>query len=247
MIKNYNEYHYSHKEKIIYIGQGLIISIVVGWLFYRSFIGILLTFLIIPLYYKRKRYQLVQKRKWQLNLEFRDGIQSMATALSAGYSVENALEEAYKDLSHMYQKDAYIIKEFSYIINQLTMNVSIEKAFNDLGERSDIEDIKSFAQVFSIGKRTGGNLVDVIKTSSNIISDKIRVKGEIMTAISAKKKEAQIMKIIPFAFLAYLSLASPNLLDPLYHNAFGVLIMSCLLVLYLVAYALIEKIININF
>ena len=56
----------------------------------------------------------------------------MAAALVAGYSVENAIKEALEDLSHLYQKDAYIIKEFTYLANQLQMNISVEKAFNDL-------------------------------------------------------------------------------------------------------------------
>lgn len=246
MIENYNNYYYSNKEKILYLAQAIMISIVVGWLFYRSLLGILLTSLVIPLYYKRKKSQLIDKRKWQLNLEFRDGIQSMAAALKAGYSVENALVEALKDLHHIYENDAYIINEFAYMVNQVAMNISVEEAFHNFGTRSNIDDIQSFAEVFSIAKRTGGNLVEIIKTTSNIISDKISIKGEVLTLISAKKKEAQIMKIIPFAFLIYLSVANPGFLDPLYHCVFGILIMSALLLLYLVAYGMIEKIINIK-
>lgn len=246
MIEDYNRYQFSNKEKILYLLEGLVLSMVIGWTFYKNILGVLLMSLIIPSFLKRKKEKLVNKRKWQLSFEFRDGIQSMAAALVAGYSVENAIKEALEDLSHLYQKDAYIIKEFTYLANQLQMNISVEEAFNDLGKRSKVDDIVSFAEVFSTAKRAGGNLVDVIKTSTNIISDKISIKEEVLTLMIAKKKEAQLMKIIPFVFLIYLFISNPGFLDPLYNNALGILIMSILLLFYFLASWMIDKIVNIE-
>ena len=101
-------------------------------------------------------------------------------------------------------------------------------------------------QDFSTAKRAGGNLVDVIKTSTNIISDKISIKEEVLTLMIAKKKEAQLMKIIPFVFLIYLFISNPGFLDPLYNNALGILIMSILLLFYFLASWMIDKIVNIE-
>lgn len=246
MVKNYDTYHFSLPERLRYILEGFLVVLVLGTLFYRSVIGVfMLSPLIIP-YYKNKKKELIKKRKWQLNLEFRDGINSLSAALSAGYSAEHAFVEVIKDLKRMYPEGAMIINEFSYLVNSIQMNITIEKALGDLGERSGIEDVISFAEVFATAKRTGGDIIQIIKTTGSTINDKLEVRREIMTLIAAKKFEATIMKIVPAGILCYLSISSPGFLDPLYHNIFGIIVMTILLGIYLFTYGVINNIISIE-
>ncbi len=243
---NYNVYQLSKKENLYYCLQGVLIVLVLGVLFYRSILGVLF---LSPFIYFYRKYQMknqLNNRKWKLNLEFKDGIQAISAALEAGYCAENAFEEAYKDIGQIYSADAMIQKELSYIVNQLRMNITVEKALSDFAKRSDLEDIRSFADVFSTAKRTGGDLINIIKVTSSIISDKIDVNREIITLISAKRLEANIMKVMPLFILVYLSIFSPGFLDPLYHNLFGVFVMSIFLLCYLGAYLIIDKIIRIE-
>jgi tight adherence protein B len=226
--------------------QGSVIVLILGYLFYRSIFGILLLTPMVYFYRKAKKKQRIAMRKWQLNIEFRDGIQSLSAALGAGYSAEHAFEEACKDLRLLYQEKSLILLEFTYLMNQIRMNITTEKALTDFGERTGVEDIISFAEIFATAKRTGGDLINIIKTTSNNISDKTEVKREILTLITAKKYEAGIMKVIPIGILCYLYFSSPGFLDPLYHNVFGVVIMTILLGCYLGAYLLAEKIIAIE-
>ncbi|HKL80106.1 MAG TPA: type II secretion system F family protein [Mobilitalea sp.] len=246
MIEDYNEYHFTLKEYMRYILQGEVIAVLIGWLFFRSIIGIIFLSPLVYWYCKDRRKNLVKKRKWQLNLEFRDGIGSLSAALGAGYSAEHAIEEALKDMALLYHKESIISREFTYLINQIKMNITVEKALSDFGERTGIEDIISFAEVFTTAKRTGGDLIHVIRNTSNTISDKIEVKREIITLITAKKYEANIMKIIPLGIICYMSLSSPGFLDPLYNNILGAAIMSVLLGIYLGTYLLIDKIVAIE-
>jgi tight adherence protein B len=226
--------------------QGSVIVLILGYLFYRSIFGILLLTPMVYFYRKAKKKQRIAMRKWQLNIEFRDGIQSLSAALGAGYSAEHAFEEACKDLRLLYREKSLILLEFTYLMNQIRMNITTEKALTDFGERTGVEDIISFAEIFATAKRTGGDLINIIKTTSNTISDKTEVKREILTLITAKKYEAGIMKVIPIGILCYLYFSSPGFLDPLYHNVFGVVIMTILLGCYLGAYLLAEKIIAIE-
>lgn len=246
MVSNYDTYNFTLREYIRYILEGSLVVIIFGLLFYKSIVGIILISPLIFIYLKIKKKELIKKRKWQLNIQFRDGINSLSAALSAGYSVEHGFVEAIKDLKRIYPKGAMIIGEFNYLVNRIQMNVPVEKALGDLGERSEIEDIINFAEVFSTAKRTGGDLIKIIRTTNNLISDKVEVKREIRSLIAAKKYEATIMKIVPLAILFYLSISSPGFLDPLYNNLFGFLVMTILLVVYLSTYYVIDKIIAIE-
>ncbi len=217
-----------------------------GYLFFKHLIGVLMLTPLIYLYMKGKKRSLIKERKWKLNLEFRDGILAISAALEAGYSAENAIEEARKDLGHIYSEDAMIMQEFSYMVNQIRMNVTVERVLEDFALRSQVEDILSFSEVFNTAKRTGGDLISVIKLTGNVINDKLEVKREIITLITAKRMEANIMKGIPVFILFYLSVSSPGFLSPLYHNAFGVIAMIVLLLFYMGAYLVIERIIAIE-
>lgn len=242
MTQNYDVYRFTLQEYIRYILEGLIAATILGGLFYKNIVGMVLLSPLIILYLKKKKVDLKQKRKWHLNIQFRDGINSLSAALSASYSAEHAFIEAIKDLKRIYPKGAMIIKEFNYLSNRIQMNIPIEKALSDFGERSGVEDIINFAEVFSTAKRTGGDLIQIIRNTSNMISDKLEVKREIMSLIAAKKFEASIMKVVPLGILCYLSLSSPGFLDPLYNNLFGILVMTILLSIYLITYHVIDKI-----
>ncbi|MDF2943157.1 MAG: putative rane protein [Herbinix sp.] len=246
MMNDYNTYRFTRKENIKYILQGTVVIIILGILFYQSFLGILFLSPLIFFYRRSRTKGIINDRKWKLNLQFRDGILSLSAALEAGYSAEHAFEEACMDLKLIYPENSLVLNEFRYMINQIHMNITVEKALSDFGERTGIEDILSFSEVFSTAKRTGGDLINVIKITSNIISDKIEVKREIITLIAAKRLEANIMKIIPIMILIYLSVSSPGFLNPLYHNLIGVITMTSFLLCYLGAYLLIDKIVAIE-
>lgn len=244
-IDSYEEYRLSAKEYIRYILQGTAIICVIGWLFYQSIYGVLFASPLLYPYLKRIRVRLASKRKWRLGIEFNDGIISLSAALKAGYSAENSFEEALKDLKILHGGDAMIIREFTRIINQVNMNIPVEKALGDFAERTGIEDILSFSEVFMTAKRTGGDLVSIIKSTSSTLNGKTEVKREIITMLTAKKYEADILKLLPLGIILYLRLSSPGFLDPLYHNIAGIIIMTVILTLYIGAYCLINRISSI--
>ncbi|MDF2542592.1 MAG: putative rane protein [Herbinix sp.] len=243
---DYQTYRLTKKDLLIYLLQGELMAVLIGILFYQHIIGILFLSPITYVYIKRKRKQCILDRKWQLNVEFRDGIISLLAALNAGYSIEHAFKEALEDLKLMYDEKSLIMKEFAYLVNQINMNITVEKALNDFAARSGAEDIINFSEVFSTAKRTGGDIIHIIKTTCNNIGDKIEIKREIKTLITAKKFEADIMKLIPLGIVGYLLLSSPEFLEPLYHNIAGVIIMTILLGCYLIAYQMTEKIMEIE-
>ncbi len=245
-MRDYHKYRFTGKERIRYLLEWVAISIVLGYLFYQHPLGIVLLLPCSAIYMRRKRNHLAMELRWKLNLEFMDGIQALSAALEAGYSAEHALEEASRDLLHIYSENSMIIKEFNYMVNQVHMNIPVEKALEEFGQLSGVEDIRNFSEVFGTAKRTGGDLIQIIKISRDILCDKIEVKREIVTMITAKRLEANIMKLIPVVILAYLMLSSPEFLKPFYHNLFGIFLMSIFLLLYFCAFLMIDRIVSIE-
>ena len=243
---DYAHYTFSRQEIVMYLLIGAVFNAMISWLFYDSIIA---WFLMLPLFVlslKEKGIQLCQKRKRKLELEFRDVILSVSSNLQAGYSVENAFREAYKDIVLLYGTESVMAAEMRLIFRKLSNNEQLESALLNLAKRSDVQDIRDFADIFSIAKRGGGDMRTIIANTAAIIGDKQEVRREIETVVSEKKLEQQIMKYIPFFIIFYISLTTKGYFESLYHNLLGWIVMTVALLIYMAACKLSDRILQID-
>ena len=108
-----------------------------------------------------------------------------------------SLPTIYKEIIQIYGKSSIIGKEMRLINSRLKLNVNIEKVIADFADRYDIDSIKTFYQTFSIAKRTGGNMREIIKNVCEAISLKEEIKEEIKLSMNAKRLEQKVMMGIP--------------------------------------------------
>lgn len=219
---------------------------VLSYLFYRNLLwtGIFaLVSGICGIYIENHKEQ----KQWQnqINLEFREGLQGIATALNAGYSMENAFAEAGKDLELLYGNTSTLAPEFRSIVTKCQLNYPMEEALIELSIRTGVEDIRRFAEVFQTAKRTGGDLIAITRTTADRISEKIEVRREIEAMSAGKRMEARVMNCVPLGMILYFWICSPGFLDCFYHGK-GRGMMTCFLVVYLLAYFWSERIIQID-
>lgn len=226
--------------------QGSIIILAVSYLFYGTWICAILFSPYLIRYIKSWEKQTMKKRQQTFRLQFKEAIQALSAGLNVGYSVENALREACRELKGMYRKDEKILRELTYMIRQLQMNVTAENALQEFSARTQDEDVQTFVTVFNMAKRSGGDTLEIIRGAVRQIGEKIDVEREVQTVLSAKKMEFRIMTTIPFAMIVYLRISFPELLGVLYGNVAGIAIMSVCLVIYLVAYETGKRIVEIE-
>ncbi len=215
---------------------GILLICVTAYLFYGTPLAAVFLSPCLIWYMKSRMRQKIRAKKQAFTLQFKEAIRSVSAALGAGYSVENAIREANKDLRLLYKKDTPIMREFDYIIRQLDINVPAEEIFRELALRTGDDDVRTFAEVFAISKRGGGDMIGIIRGAISQISDKIDVKREIDTVMAAKKTEFKIMSAVPFAMICYIKLSFPEFVKILYGNALGVVIMTVCLLVYAAAY-----------
>ncbi|AEV69401.1 type II secretion system F family protein [Acetivibrio clariflavus] len=246
-LPDYNMYVMSVRERIMYILLAAVVIYIVSFIFYQNlFISLAASFLAL-LYPKVRTKEIIEKRKNELNLQFKDMLYSLSSSLSAGKSVESSFKEVLKDLSIIYpDSNAFIIKEVEYIVRKIEMNETIEAALEDFANRSHLEDIENFVDVFKTSKRAGGNIVEIIKNTSNIITDKIEVKEEIDTLLSARKFEQKVLTLMPVFLILFLSTSSKDYMYPIFNTLAGRFVMTVALILILAAYFISKKIMNIK-
>lgn len=179
-------------------------------------------------------------------MEFKEGITILSASLTAGYSVENAFRVSLKELGILYGEDGLIVREFQYIVSQLEMNRPVEQILFDFGRRSGVDDIMNFAEVFAAAKRSGGRLASIMEHTAHIIRDRIEVKEEIRTMTASKRFEQNIMNLLPYLIVFYIEGSSPGFFKQMYDTSLGRLLMSLCLGIYLVAFIMAKKILEIE-
>lgn len=222
------------------------LSLLVGFLFYGTHLAGCAGMAGLPLFLKHKIRLWQKQRRQELLVQFKELIRSYGNSLKAGYSVENGFREAYKDLAWQYDSGEMIMTECRQMIAKMENKHSLEELFMDLGKRSLSEDIRDFASVFSVARKSGGNLAAIISDTAMKISDKLMVTEEIELMFASKRFEQKIMNCIPVFMMCYIGLGTPGYFDPLYKNAAGIAVMSGCLLLYGAALLLSQKIMDIR-
>lgn len=245
-IHSYNRYTMGRGEYIRYMLMAAVCLLCIGYIFFRSVPLCVFLSLLSLLYPRIKKRKLIQARKQALHLQFRDAIQAVSSSLTAGKSAESAFKSALTDLEMLYPEgDAYIIREFEYIQRGLEMNERLETLLGDLAERADIEDIRSFVEVFSLCRSTGGNLVEVIRNTTHIIHQKIEVKNDIDVIVAQQRLSQKILNFMPFGLTILISFTSPDYIRPLY-TPVGHMIMFIVLAILILSFYIGTRIMDIE-
>lgn len=243
---DYSNYIFSKKEFLLYMLQAFFIIFLICYLFYSSIYSGPLFFPFIFWFLKEKKQSLIKKRKQVFCQQFRDGIYAVAGALSVGYSIENAWQEAYEDMIKLYGAEQMITYEFRLINHQINMNIPIEDIMEDLGKRTQIEDIINFSDVFHISKKTGGDMVQIIKSTAEVIADKAEIEQDIQTILAGKQLEFKAMFAIPFIIILFIKLTTRDYFLPVYGNISGILVMTACISLYAAAIWIGKKLVEIE-
>jgi tight adherence protein B len=244
---NYDEYNMDILERVKYSVMAMVVIYLLCILFYNNHIiaGIFST--IGLLYPRYKKPQLIKKRKKELRIQFKEAIYALSSSLGAGKSIESAVRSVLSDLRILYpEPDTYIILEFEYIVRKIEMNETIEDAIQDFASRAAIDDISNFSNVFITAKRTGGNIINIIRYTSNVISEKIEIQNEIEVLVASKQFEQRILSLLVPGMIVYLQISSPGYLDVMYSTITGRILMTVCLILFAVSYKVGKKIIDIE-
>jgi tight adherence protein B len=262
-VMNYKVYRMGKVEKIVTFMIAFIVGAAVAYLFYGGLfmdeygnattatwisnivimltVGIIAGKMFVPIRVKST----IEKNQKKLKEQFRSMLEAINTSLGAGNNAIDSFESAYRDLRIQYDEEAFILKELEVILVSNRNNIDIEVVLNDFGERSGIDDIRSFASVYEICYRKGGNLKDVIENTHGIISDKMQIMDEIETMVASNKMEQNFMVVMPIALIGVIKTMSTDFGDN-YRTVAGVVATTLGVICFVAAYYIGQKILDIK-
>ena len=243
----YTSYKLTTSEYIITLLLSMAIVYTFLFVFYHSFfVSILFTPLGL-LFPKRRSKNTAAKKRNELKQQFRDMLYSMSSSLMAGKPLESAFVDVKDDLEILYpDEETPIRKEVGIILRKISLNESVEDALSDLANRSKIDDIESFCNVIITCRRTGGNLVEIVKNTSNIIGDKLEIKQEIDIMLAARKFEKNILNAMPVVLILVLTFVAGDYIEPVFTTLMGRIVMTISIVMMLLSWFVSGKIMDIE-
>lgn len=224
----------SRKEKIqIFVLGGLLCSILAATFFQAAW-GILFTTPLLLPYTGYAEGMIRERKKRQLEYQFKEAMQSVASSMQTGYSLSHAIEEAWKQTETLYGRDSASFKLFEGVVRGMRLNGSLDYLLEEMALQSTLDDVRNFTQMIKTARRYGGNLPDMLMKMIQVMEERMSVQEEIRSITTAIRYEAYIMDLIPAGIIWYLNLSSPEFLSVLYEGAAGRILMFICMVIYLV-------------
>ncbi len=168
----------------------VIIYIITMNVFIAPAVGLTIPFIMVSLI-----SVLISRRKNSFTEQLGDCLTTVANALRAGYSFQQAMDVVAKEM------EPPISTEFERVMNDITMGVSLEGALEQMNKRVGSSDFDLVVTAVLIQREVGGNLAQILDTISDTINERIRMKREI-NALTAQGKLSSVVLIALPIFMA---------------------------------------------
>jgi len=183
---------------------------------------------------------LKKQRLAKFNEQLEDALLSMSGSLKAGFSINQALEV----VAHENRKP--ISFEFSLLIQELRLGVTLENALDKMSTRLNCQDFELVAVSILTARQTGGELTATLERLAGVIRERVRITGRIHALTAQGRMQALIIGLMPLAlFIAMMNIA-PDMMNAFFSTVIGILCLVAVIILDVTGFLVIRKITNID-
>jgi tight adherence protein B len=139
----------------------------------------------------------------------------MAGSLSAGLSLAQSVDTVVREGNDP------MAAEFRRSLMEARLGVEIEDALNGVAERMGSVDFEWVVMAIRIQRDVGGNLSELLNKVAETIREREYLERQVKTLSAEGRLSVWILGGLPPGFLAYLGLANPSYVTPLFTSPLG--------------------------
>jgi len=188
------------------------------------------------LWMRRKR----KKRLREFEVQLPDAVDMLVSAMKAGYSFQAAAQFIGDEMPEPAGP------EFARFYDEQRLGIDVRQALMNLQGRVDSQDLKMFVTAVLIQRETGGNLGDVLQNLSDLIRERIKMRGEIDTLVTEPKMSARFLAALPVVVALVLSVVSPGFLTPMVQSEGGRMSLAIAALGVVIGYAIMMQIADVD-
>ena len=169
-----------------------------------------------------------------------DSLITISNALRAGYSFQQTIEIIAKEM------EPPIGEEFSRINHDIVMGVPLEEALEAANKRIGSSDFELVVTAVLIQREVGGNLAQVLDNISYTITERIRMRREILAITAQGRMSAIVLVLLPFAAGVAMFFVNHDSFVQMLEDPMGQYAMVGAVVMEILGYIIIRKIVSIE-
>jgi tight adherence protein B len=190
-----------------------------------------------PRFYLRS---LKKQRLAKFNEQLEDALISMSSALKAGFSITQALENVASEKRHP------ISFEFTLLLQELRLGVQFDTALRKMADRIGSQDFELVAVAIITARQTGGELTNILEELSGVIRERMRIMQRVRALTAQGRMQAWLIASVPFVLLFAMTRLAPDLMDEFLGSAVGVVVLFAVVVMVVSGFLWIRKITTID-
>ena len=180
------------------------------------------------------------RRVKTFNAQLTEALQQMSNALRAGLTFAQALDQVGRE------SNAPLRQEFGLFTKEVKLGVPVEEALVNMANRVGSEDLELVATSTNIARQLGGNMAEMFETIAATIRERFRLEGKIAALTSQGKLQGLIVSSLPLLIGLFFNWFRPDLMEPMFENAYGYILITLILLLEATGFVLIRRIVAID-
>ena len=181
-----------------------------------------------------------RRRLRRFEAQLTEALQQMANALRAGLTFPQAVEQAARDALPP------LAQEFGLYVKEVKLGVPADEALSAMAARVGSEDLELVAASTNLARQMGGNLAEMFETIAATVRERFRLEGRIRALTSQGKLQGMVVAALPLGVAVFLDWYRPDLLQPMFQNAYGYVLVSAIVLLQVTGFVLIRRIVAID-
>ena len=182
----------------------------------------------------------IDRREAAFTNQLGDCLMMVANAMRAGFSFLQAMDLVSKEM------EPPISDEFKHVMRDINLGASVERALEDMDQRVSSPDFSLVVTAVLIQQQVGGDLAHILDTISDTIQDRIRMRREVKTLTAQGRMSGWVLAALPFVLGAFISIANPGYIEPLFTERIGQMAIVCACVMVLIGFLVIQRIVDID-
>ncbi len=183
---------------------------------------------------------LKKKRLKLFSGQLGDALTLFSNSLRAGFSFLQAVNSVAREMPDP------VAKEFTKLMKEMSLGLSVEKALSNLLIRVPSDDLELLILAILIQKEVGGNLAEIIDTIAATIRERVTIQLEIKALTAQGKMSGIVIGLLPL-FLGFAMFAiNPPYVTILFTESIGQIMIAFGIINMMIGIFIINKIVKIE-
>jgi len=181
-----------------------------------------------------------QRNEERFCRQITEALETIVSALRAGASFLHALKLSLENAEEPF------LSEFSQVFQEYQMGIPFEKSLENLAQRQTLEDIQSLVAAVRISQASGGSLAGVLDKLAKNLRRQQQIKNRVESLSAQGKMQGNIMAVIPLLLLMFFYFIQPELMQSFIHSGFGKTILCFVLLAEVLAFWVVQSLLQIK-